>query len=325
MASESPVTPDIGTTISDGYSRGMDRFGAIAGATIVPVLVVGAVYGIVSWLQSKVVTSSVEDVFEALRTGGSINSFGDRAVYNLLAIVAAVVGALIGVGLVTLIAGAFHRERRGEAFELPGPGESLGAVWASTQLLLPRYWILVLLSIAGSVAAILATSLGSLVDLVAGILSAWLAIRWVYAPVIAGGGEATGDAAFDRSEQAVEGAWWRTLGIYIVIALAIGIPAVVAGTILGLILGAIFGWLAVVAVIVVVYLALAAIGGAALESAWAQVSGTAATGTATPPAPATSAPTEPAPAPTSDPAPSSDPAPESSTGDEGDDTRGPSA
>jgi hypothetical protein len=269
--SAAPVTPDIGTTINDGYSRGLERLGAIVRFALVPVLVVGAVYALTSWLQGQVLADSVDDALESLLNGGSFDSTGDRALYNLLSIAASVVGSVIGIGLAVVIVGALHRERHGAALELPSPGASLGATWAGFQQLLPRYWALVLLPVVGTLVGIASTTLGGLVQLVAMIAAIWLGVRWVYAPVLAGSGEETGDAAITRSEQLVEGAWWRTFGIYFVVSLAIFLPAGIAGAIIGAILGKFIGWIGLAATIVVVYAAASAVASAALESAWHQL------------------------------------------------------
>ncbi len=266
-----PATPDIGTTVSEGYSRGLERIGAVIRFSLVPILTLGAVYAVAGFIQTRVATVTVEDAFEAFTNGYSFDNTGSRAIYYVLDAAASIVATAIGVGMFVVIAGAMHRERHGAALDLPEPGASLGATWAGFQLLLPKYWLIVLLPVAGTLVQIVSFGLAGLVQLVAGIVAAWLAVRWVYAPVLAGSGEASGDDAFARSEAAVTGAWWRTFGIYIVVSIAIFLPAGIAGGIIGAILGGIIGWIGLAATVVVVYFAASAIASAALESAWHQV------------------------------------------------------
>lgn len=268
------ATPDIGTTISDGYSRGFDRMGQIFGVLIVPAVIVGGTYAIASAVQSNVLGDTVDDAIESVLSGGSVSgglSFADRLIIGVMSILASVINVFVTTGATAVVAGAFHRERHGAAFELPGIGGSMSAVLEQIKLLQPRLGLLALLGVAGTAAGILNGVLGALVGLAAGIVLAILSIRWIYAPVVCGSGEATGVEAYDRSEQTVQGSWWGTLGVWIVVMIALVLPAAIVAGILGLILAAILGLLGAFVTYAVLVFAIGAFFSSALESAWAQL------------------------------------------------------
>lgn len=267
------ATPDIGKSISEGYSRGLDRLGAIAGAAAVPALVVGAVGAAVSWIQSRVISDSAEEIVEDIFSGKGVSdfSFADRLAFNGLGAVQQLVFVVIYLGVMATITGAFHRERHGGTFELPGPAGSLGVTIGNFARLMPRAGLLVLLSIAGPLAGILSSILGGFVSLVAGIALIYFSIRWIYAVVVGGSREAEGDAAFERSESVTSGSWWGTFGTFIVIGIAVGVPVVVVAAILGAVLGGISSELGSFVTLAAYIVGMAALGAAALESAWSQV------------------------------------------------------
>jgi hypothetical protein len=267
------ATPDIGTSISEGYSRGLDRLGAIAGAAVVPAVVVGVVGAVVSYIQTEVISDSAEEIVENIFSGKGVSdfSFADRLAFNGLGAVQQLVFVVVYLGVMSVITGALHRERHGGEFTLPGPGESMGATLGAFSKLMPRAGLLVLLSIAGPIAGILSSILGGLVSLVAGIALIYLSVKWIYAVVVAGSDEAEGDAAFDRSEAATSGSWWGTFGTFIVIGIAVGLPVAIVAAILGAVLGGINSALGSFATLGMYIIGMAAIGASALESAWAQV------------------------------------------------------
>ncbi|MCW2960072.1 MAG: hypothetical protein JWM25_254 [Thermoleophilia bacterium] len=267
------ATPDIGTTISEGYSRGFERVGPIVSASIVPLVVAGVIALGASIVQGGIIDT--DDVTVSLSAFAAIDfdgvSKGEMALYQLIGIVSTLATFLIGTGLSAMVAGRLHRERHGAALDLPSPGASMTATIDHVKLLTPKVWLLAGLQVAGAVGSIVHTALGALLGFAAGIYFIYLSIRWIYATVIAGSGEATHDAAYARSEEAVTGSWWGTLGVWIVIGLAIGLPIVIVSVIIGAILGSISAPLGVFAALVVLLLGVQVLFATAIESAWHQV------------------------------------------------------
>jgi hypothetical protein len=153
---------------------------------------------------------------------------------------------------------------------VPDGSSIIGAVLGAIGDLMPKAGILtvlVFLSQAGQSFGVL----GGLVGLVAAIYLIIVGVRWIYATIISGSGEAQGDAAFERSEATVRGSWWGTFGCYIVIGLATLIPVFIAAGIARVIVPTPF-LSALVSTVVMVAIGIP-IFGSALESAWAQVEG----------------------------------------------------
>lgn len=268
------ATPDLGTTLSDAYRRGLDRLGPIAAAVIVPAFIVGASALVTGYLQTQLIAETTDDVVGSLLRGDHADlSTGDRALFNLLGALQSIIYVFVWTGTIAVVAGAMHRERHGEALSLPGPGGSLAASIGMMQRLMPKLALIAGLSVVGTLVGIVSGPLGSLVSVVAFVALVMVLVRWVYAPVIAGSGEATGDAAYDRSEETVEGSWWGTFGIFLVIALATTIPMLIVGVVIGAMLGTISPLLATFAVLAALTIGIAALSAAAVESAWHQVEG----------------------------------------------------
>lgn len=263
------ATPDIGTTISDGYSRGLDRIGP----WFAPLAVVAGLSAVISAVIAQVqieLVPDAEEIFRAILSGDSDLSGGDLATLNLLSALGTAISLAISFAASALFAGILHRERHGSGTdEAPAPGAVIPGLLEMAGRLMPRLGILIGLLVAGQLVGIIQPTLGSIVSLVSFIVFLMLAIRWIYAPVIAGSGEATGDAAFDRSAGTVEGSWWGTFGVFLVIGLATVLPMAIIAAIVGAILPA--GFVATLASTFVMTVLVTMIGAATLESAWSQV------------------------------------------------------
>lgn len=332
------ATPDIGTTISDGYSKGFDRLASHAASLAVPALVVGVVVAAITQLQVELVPG-LDDVFGAALRGETIDiERGDRAMVNVLGALSTAVQVFFTYAGLALFGGAYHRARKAAAAsasdvraDVPGPGALMPALVAAGTALLPKLAILVALTVAGSLAGIVSDGLGALVGFLAAVAVVYLTIRWVYASIVAGSGEATGDAAFERSASIVEGSWWGTLGVWLVVSLATFLPIAIVAGIAGAVVPTTF--LSSLVTSVVMLMGTYSIYASAIESGWAQVEGSherPAGGTddgggfAAPPSATPSPDAEAAPHPTPTPAPVSAPAPESRPPAGGDDReRGP--
>jgi hypothetical protein len=273
-------TPDIGTTISEGYSNGFERIGPVVAFALVPALVMGALAGASAFVQGWLFETAAEDAFEAYFSGGNVGaSFLDRLIYGLVDATSDFIISLLSFGVLAALISAFVAARATGSFELAGPGASLGISIARVKQLLPKAATLAGLSAAASLLSAIHALLG-LVSFAIFIVLIYLSIRWIYAPAVVGAGVAEGEAAYEQSEAIVDGKWWPTFGIYLVVALAIFIPFGIVGGILAAILGAIFGILGglvaglVGAFVMIFVLAIAgfSLGAAALESAWHQVS-----------------------------------------------------
>lgn len=278
------ATPDIGTTISDGYSRGIDRLSATAPSVAIIAVAVGIVAGIIAQVQASLITDTVEEAVNAAFNGGDLGLDGsNRMLYFLLGAVSQAVTAFVMYVGIGMFGGAAHKFRHGGPDETATPAEVPGEFISVAGSLMPKLAILVALSAAGPLATGVGTAIGGLVTLAATIASVYLGVQWMYAPIIAGSGEATGDAAFERSTDAVRGSWWPTLGVWIVIGLAtllpVGIVAAIVSKILpGVFLGAFGMWFILALGALTIY-------AAAMESGWHQIEGADAGGS-TPPAPA---------------------------------------
>ncbi|MCW2974457.1 MAG: hypothetical protein JWN72_2730, partial [Thermoleophilia bacterium] len=131
------------------------------------------------------------------------------------------------------------------------------------------------LAIVGPVVVLVSDSLSVVVGIAAAVALAWLGTRWIYAPVIVGAGEASGDAAYVRSESYVDPVFWPTLGSFVAIGLAIALPLGVVMTlvaaVVSILLPNIFTYALMTGVAVV--LGAATVGASGLESAWNQAEG----------------------------------------------------
>jgi hypothetical protein len=263
------ATPDIGTTISEGYSRGFAQLSATIGSAAVPAGIVGVIAGVLGELQAR--TTDVEVGFASVFNSGQDLDRGDLAVSNLLGAANTLAGLFIGTAAIAIFAGATHRARHGAAGDVPEPGNMFAALQSMVPLLMPKLGLLALLSVAGLLASAVSFVLGGLVSLAAGVALIIFAVRWIYAPVIIGAGEGERDAGYARSEAVVAGSWWGTFGVLIVVSLAIGLPVViVAGIVGGVLPGAFLTAFATAAIGALGYYTL---GAAALDSAWTQVEG----------------------------------------------------
>lgn len=262
------ATPDIGKSISEGYGRGMDRVGAWLPTLAVFAGLSAIIAGTSAQVQAALVPDA-EDVFKAIFDGGF--DAGDLRTLTIVGAVSTALNMLIGFGIYVVLGGALHRERHGGDGSIPGPGGAIPALLAGIGALMPKAVILTAIMFGAQVLGVVIGMLGTLIGLVLWIAYIVLAIRWVYAPIIAGGGEAAGDAAFGRSEGVVKGSWWGTFGSFIVIGLATVIPFVVGGFIVGAILPGAF--LSAAASAFVIALVGMPIFASALESAWSQVEG----------------------------------------------------
>jgi hypothetical protein len=247
------ATPDIGNTISEGYSRGLDRMSGWLPALAVLGIAMGVIAGVGAQINDSLIPDAGDIFSAALR--GDLEDF-DANDLRVATIVSAVVGAinlLLSYGAYALYGGILHRERHGtgseDAIESPTPGSVIPAVLAQVGNLMPKIAMLTGLFVVGQAGGALLGGVGSFVGLVAWIFWIYLAIKWVYAPIVAGAGEATGDGAFARSEEGTGGSWWGTFGCFIVIGLAVALP------------------IGIVAIIVSAVVP----GALALETAWAQV------------------------------------------------------
>ena len=262
------ATPDIGTTISDGYSRGIERLSSTIGSSAVAAGIVGVVAGIVQELQARATGVSFSDFGSMFRVSTSLEG-SDMAVFNLLAAVSTLVELVVGFAALAIFAGAMHRARHGASEEIPEPGAMTGALSSMARLLMPKLGVLAALSVAGPLAGTVFNVLGGLVSLVTAIALTIFSVRWIYAPVIIGSGEAEGDAGYERSEATVAGDWWKTFGVLIVVGLAIGLPIAIVASVVGAILPTVF--LSAFATAAIGALGYYSLGAAALDSAWAQV------------------------------------------------------
>lgn len=262
------ATPDIGTSISEGYSRGMDRVSAWLPTLAVFAVVSAIVAGVAAQVQTSLVPDA-DDIVNAIFSGGFDE--GDLRTITLIGAVSSAINMLIGFGIYVVLGGALHRERHGGDGSIPGPGAAIPALMTGIGALMPKAAILVAIMFGAQVLGVVIGTLGSILGLVLWIAYFVLAIRWIYAPIIAGGGEGTGDAAFARSEATVRGSWWGTLGSFIVIGLATLVPFVIAGLIVGAIVPGAFLSAALSAfVVAIIGMPIFA---SALEAAWSQVEG----------------------------------------------------
>lgn len=277
------ATPDIGTTIGDGYRRGFERLAATAPSALVPAVIVGVIAGVVAQVQVELVPDAGE-VVAAVFSGESIDklSRADLATMNALSAISTAVQVLIGLAGLAVFGGALHRARHAESTidasaphavddpsDVPAPGAIMGAIATAAGSLMPKLGLLVALAVAGPLVSIVSNVLGALITIAAFIALIYFGIRWTYAPIIAGAGEGAGDAAFQRSEEAVEGNFWPTLGIMLVVGLAVFVPVAIVAAIVGTILPTAF--LGAFGSTVISMLGMLTLYACALESAWAQV------------------------------------------------------
>ena len=258
--------PAIGTSISHGFERGLDRFDTWG----LPACVIGAVSAGVSALVYSAQLAIAHDTHVSVADALDGRDASVASV-QLLSLAAFLVSVVLSVGGLAVFAGAFHRERHGSAVEVPSAGAVLSQVIAQFLALTPK--VLVLwgpLFVALAVAAF-TPELGGVLMLGAVVLLLHLSVRWIWAPVISGAGEASGDDAFARSDQVVAGSWWGTFWSLLLIALATTLPTGIVGGILQAIMpGDVLG-LAVSDFVTTVGSLL--IFGSAIEAAWASVEG----------------------------------------------------
>jgi len=297
------ATPQIGTTISDGYAKGFDRLASHAASVAVPSLAIAVIVGIIAHAQAQFVPD-VGEMLSSVLSGKQAPQLSseDRAAANGLGALSSAVQVFATYAGLALFAGAFHRARhRGDDHaaeaEVPDAGACVPAMLAAAGALMPKLGLLIVLSVIGPLAGIISEGLGGIVTLVSFIALVYLSVRWVYASVIAGAGEHTGDAAFDRSAQAVEGSWWGTFGVWLVVSLATLLPIIIVGGIVGAIVPGAF--LSSLASTAIVLMGTYTIYGSALESGWAQVEGGERGKGGFTPIDATGMPTHPGPAPVS--------------------------
>jgi len=127
------------------------------------------------------------------------------------AAVPTVVGFLVVTPLITAI--CIHALRSVAAGERIGAREALVSGF---EAFTPLFFAVVL--------AALGIALGFLALIIPGI---YLAVRWFFVPqAVVIDGE-RGPAALTRSSAVVQGFWWRTLGLVIVVNLAVAIPALI--------------------------------------------------------------------------------------------------
>lgn len=262
------ATPEIGTSISEGYSRGMDRIGAW-----MPTLIVyAALSAIIAAIAAQVQTSLIPDTDDIVRSileGGEVDS--DLRMYTIVGAIGTAVNMVIGFGIYVVLGGALHRERHSGDGSVPSPGAAIPALLGGVGSLMPKAAILIGLMVFAQILPVLLGVLGTLIGIALWVAYIMFAIRWIYAPIVAGGGEGTGDEAFARSEAVVSGSWWGTLGTFIVIGIATLVPFAIGGAIVGAILpGALLSAAGSAFVIALVGFPVFS---AALESAWAQVEG----------------------------------------------------
>lgn len=263
------AAPSIGTTISEAYSEGLDRIGPWAAPVAVVAGVAGLIAGAIAQLQVALVPDA-EEVFNAVLSGDGLSSTDFRTI-QLLSALSMLISFVISVGATATFAGRFHRERHGAAPDVPAPGAVLPELLAQFMALMPRIGMVIGLVVLGQFIAAFSETLGGLIAIVGAIVALWFGIRWIYAAVISGSGEATGDAAFDRSAEVVDGSWWATFGSWIVIGLATGLPIAVIAWIVGGILPGAF--LSAFGNQFVATFGLATISAAAFASAWSQLEG----------------------------------------------------
>lgn len=263
------AAPHIGTTVSEGYGRGFDRLGDHAGAALAPALAIGLVSGVIALGQAQLVPNPQEVVQRALEGKETGLSQAVHAGWNLLWIASFALQLLVTFLGAVVFAGTWHRARHGEPVDLPGPAAMPGALSVALARVMPRVAVLVGLPVGGLLAATLIPRLGGLIAMMALVAFLVYSIRWIYAPVVAGSGEAVRSGAFARSELAVAGSWWGTLGVWMVIGIAIGLPTFVVGLIVDALLPGVF--LSAAGPVTVSMLASFTIGASALESAWWQL------------------------------------------------------
>ncbi|MCW2949598.1 MAG: hypothetical protein JWN41_611 [Thermoleophilia bacterium] len=258
------ATPDIGTTIHDGYSNGMARLGPNLQAALVPALICGVLAGVVAVAQQHAFDVSTVSFFETSSDDSTASLLG----YQLLNAVVSAVEMVFGVVTVAIFGGAMHRARHGGAESIPAPGQMWGAIMATISKLMPKLAVLVGLSIAVSMLIVLG-AFGAVLALAAIIALVWLGVKWTYASVIVGAEEAENDAAYERSESVVDGSWWATFGVFVVVGLATLVPVAIVGAIAAKIVPTVF--LTALAPAVISILAYATLGAAVFDSAWSQV------------------------------------------------------
>lgn len=263
-------TPDISKTIADGYSQGLDRIGAWGPAVAVVAAVAGVASGGISQLQIALIPDASEILQAAFSGDANVLSGSEMRTFQLLSAASMVISFVLSIGALALFSGLLHRERAGEAVEAPSPAEVIPALFSQFMLLMPRVAMLVGLLVLGQLLSAFSAVLGGIVSFAGLIVMIWLGVRWTYATVISGSGEATGDAAFDRSADVVDGSWWPTFGVFFVVSLATMLPVGILASIVGAILpGAFLSSFGSSFISMIGYATIAA---AALESAWAQVS-----------------------------------------------------
>lgn len=262
------ATPDIGTSISDGYSTGLDKLTA----WIAPIAVVAGIAGVIAGVSTQVQITLVPDaadVFGAVLRGENALSSTEFRTVTLVSAVSTSLQMLLTLTAYALFAGLLHRERHGGVVEVPGAGATVAALLAALGRIAPKVYLLAGLVLLAQAMGALLGALGGLLGFLLYMYILYLNVRWIYAWVIGGSGEMSGDRAFERSEQVVDGSWWGTFGTFIVIGLATLLPVTILGMIVGGILpGAFltaFGSAAVSTALGVPLF------GAALESAWSQV------------------------------------------------------
>jgi len=261
------AVPDIGTTISDGYGRGLERIASVAAPAAVPAVFVGIAAGLLGEIAAHTSSSAL---------GGLLNA----AISALF--------LLVGFTVLAVFAGDLHRARHGAVVAPIDPAALPARMVATLPDLLPNVGILAGLAVLGPMFGIISGTLGGLVSLAAAVGAVWLSVRWFYAPVLAGAGETTGPDAFDRSARVVDPEFWPTFVVVLVAGLAVGAPVALVALVVSAIIGVVFStifvtWLVVGTILTV---GIAVFWAPALESAWHQVED-APPGSSTPEAPIT--------------------------------------
>ncbi|MEO6867802.1 MAG: hypothetical protein ABI200_07250 [Gaiellales bacterium] len=263
------ATPDIGKSVSEGYTRGFDRISSWLPSLVVVGAIAGGVAAIVAVLQAQLVPNS-EDLLKAVFSGDvkSLTS-GKMRLVGLLSAVSSLVLFAITFTAYAVYGGLLHRERHGEPVEAPSPNEIVGQLMKAAGNLMPKFAVLAVLVFVMQASTSLLGTVGSFLSFVALVVTVVLSVRWVYAPIIAGSGEATGDAAFERSQDTVAGNWLGTFGVLIVIGIATAIPFAIAAAIIAAIVPTAF--LSSFASSFVITAFSVPIMASAIESAWSQV------------------------------------------------------
>jgi hypothetical protein len=182
---------DISALFGDSlrvYGRHAGVFIALSAAVVVPVFV------------------AVQGIGQEQLTAGY-----DESPTLAEAAVPTVMGFLVVTPLITAI--CIHALRSIAAGERLGAREALVSGF---EAFTPLFFAVLL--------AALGVALGFLALIIPGV---YLAIRWFFVPQAVVIDGARGPAALTRSGEVVQGFWWRTFGLVIVVNLAVAVPALI--------------------------------------------------------------------------------------------------